>query len=305
MNRHKTPKKMQFKLHPFFLLFMFLWLLAGLPREVFVVFLLVLGHEFTHILAAKLCGLPINRIELLPFGGVGYLDKPLELDQRKELPVAAAGPLFNLVLFIFFFNWSRGVYALPTTVDPDLISFFYRANLTLAGFNLLPALPLDGGRIMRALLSTRMGFYRATEAAARAGRWLGFFLVICGLLLSSFDYLNLTVSLVGLFLYSAAGREQNANIYMFLRYLLRKEKALRRARVLKGEMLVALESTTIMDVLKQFKHARYHQVVILGPTFHVKAVLSETKILAMAMQQGMEITLREVAGGAAPGRPGF
>ena len=306
MDRHGTvPKKMQFKLHPFFLLFMLLWLLAGLPREVIVLFLLVLGHELAHIVTAKLSGLPINRIELFPFGGVGYLDKPLELDQRKELPVAAAGPLFNLILFIFFFNWSRGVYALPIIVDPDLLSFFYRANLALACFNLLPGLPLDGGRIMRALLSTRLGFYRATEVAARAGRWLGFILVICGLLLSSLDYLNLTISLIGLFLYSAAGREQNANIYMFLRYLLRKEKALRRYRVLKGEMLVALESTTIMDVLKQFKPARYHQVVILGPTLHVKAVLSETRILAMAMHQGMEITLREVLGKATHSRPGF
>ena len=306
MERHTTvPKKMQFKLHPFFLLFMFLWLLAGLPREVFVLFLLVLGHELAHIVTAKLFGLPINRIELFPFGGVGYLDKPLELDQRKELPVAAAGPLFNLVLFVFFFNWSRGVYALPINADPGLLSFFSRANLFLACFNLLPGLPLDGGRIMRALLSSRMGFYRATEVAARAGRWLGFFLVICGLLLSSFDYLNLSVSLVGLFLYSAAGREQNTSIFMFLRYLLRKEKALRRYGVLKGESLVALESTTIMDVLKQFKPARYHQVIILGPTFHVKAVLSETRIIAVAMQQGMEITLREVVGGAAHSRSGF
>ncbi|MEW5921499.1 MAG: M50 family metallopeptidase [Bacillota bacterium] len=296
MSRNLTkPKKLQLKLHPYFLLFMLLWLLAGLPLQVFTLFLLVLGHELAHILTARFCTLPVNRIELLPFGGVGYLDKPLELEQPKEMLVAAAGPLFNFILFLFFYNWSRGMYSLPVSVDPLLLSFLTRANLFLCCFNLLPGLPLDGGRLLRASLSPRLGFYRATELVARAGRWLGVLLVAFGLLLSSFDYLNLSLSLIGLFLYAAAGREQNTTIYIFLRYLLRKEKSLHRHRVLKGELLVSLEGASVMDVLKQFKPARYHQVVVLGPTFHVKAVLSETFILAVAMQQGMDVTLGEAA----------
>lgn len=289
----ESSKKLQLKLHPFFILFIVLWLLAGLPREVLILFSLVLGHELAHILAAKLYRLPLGRIELFPFGGVGYLEKPLELDRHKELVVAAAGPLFNLILLIIFANWGRGVYNLPLIIDSELLSFLIRANFFLACFNLLPGLPLDGGRILRASLSPHLGFYRATEMAARAGRWLGVFLFICGLLLSTYDYLNLSVSLIGLFLYAAAGREQSTNIYIFLRYLLRKEKKLRRSKVLKGELLVALESSTIMEVLKQFKPSRYHQVAILGSTFHVKAVLSETAILSAAMQQGMNITMGE------------
>lgn len=290
-----APKKLQFKVHPYFLLFMFLWLLAGMPQYVITLFLLVLGHEMAHILAARFCKLPVNRIELLPFGGVGYLDKPLELHHSREILVAAAGPIFNLVLFVFFYNWGKGIYNLPVHMDPEFLSFLTRANFFLCCFNLLPGLPLDGGRILRASLSPQLGFYRATELAARSGRWLGILLAALGLLLYRFDPLNLSLALIGLFLYAAAGREQNTAIYTFLRYLLRKEKSLQRRRVLKGEMLVSLESTTIMDVLKHFKPARYHQVVVLGATFHVKAVLSETFILAVAMQQGMDLTLGEAA----------
>lgn len=293
LQQRSTLKKLQLKLHPFFLLFIGLWLLAGLPREVFILFFLVLGHELAHILTAKLLGLPLGRIELFPFGGVGYLEKPLELEQRKELPVAAAGPLFNLLLFIIFINWSHGVYTLPIVLDPGTLSFLVRANFFLACFNLLPGLPLDGGRILRAGLSARLGFFRATEVAARSGRWLGFLLFLLGLALSAYDYLNLSISLLGLFLYYAAGQEQSTNIYVFLRYLLRKEKALRHYRVLKGELLVAMESSTIMDVLKHFKPASYHQVVVLGPTLQVKAILPETRVLAVAMQQGMNVHLRD------------
>ena len=187
------------------------------------------------------------------------------------------------------------MYSLPFSVDPDLLSFLIRANLFFCAFNLLPGLPLDGGRILRASLSPCLGFYRATELAARAGRWFGAFLAVAGLLLSLYDYLILSVSLVGLFLYAAAGREQHSTIYVFLRYLLRKERNLQRYRVLKGEILVALESATLMEILKRFKPSCYHQVVVLGQTFHVKAVLSETFILAAAMRQGMAMTLGEAA----------
>ncbi len=288
-------KKLQFKVHPYFLLFIFLWFLAGLSGQILLLFLLVLGHELAHMLTAHFCRLPVSRIELFPFGGVGYLERPLELHPSREILVAAAGPAFNLLLFVFFYNWGVGTYNLPVKVPANLLSFLTRANLFLCCFNLLPGLPLDGGRILRASLSPRLGFYRATELAARSGRRLGVLLVGLGLLLSPFAPFNLSLSLIGLFLYAAAGREQETAIYTFLRYLLRKEKALRRRGVLKGELLVCLESTTLMEVLKHFKPARYHKVVVLGATFHVRAVLSETHILAAAMQRGLDLSLGEAA----------
>ncbi len=285
---------LELSIHPFFVVFIVLWLLAGLPLQTLFLFVLVLGHEFAHLLAALLCGVKIPRIELFPFGGVGYMSRPLELEPRKEFIVAGAGPAFNLALFAVLWNyWGKGT-DLTLYADPSLLSFLLKANLFLFFFNLLPVLPLDGGRLLRASLGPYIGFYRSTEMAASLGRWVGALLVGLGLLLSYYYYLNLSLSLMGIFLYYAAGREQQSAIYIFLRYLLRKERALKKEKVLKVEQLVALDSTTVMEVLKHFRPSRYHQVVVLGRTLRVTGVLSESDILGAALREGVHLPLKRI-----------
>lgn len=287
-------KRLEISVHPFFLLFIFLWILAGLPVQTLFLFVLVLGHELTHTLTARAYGLNIYKIELFPFGGAGYLVNPLELYPKKELIVAGAGPLFNLAIFIFLLNYSHGLYKFSLFLDRSLINFLLNANFFLFVFNLLPGLPLDGGRVLRALLTPKIGIYKATEIAVSSGKLLGALLFPAGLLLAFQDYLHLSLSLIGLFLYYAAGREQKTAIYTFLRYLLRKEKALRKNGVLKSEQLVALENTTLLEVLKHFKPGRYHQVIVLNTTCRALEMLTENQILEVALKKGMNITLKGV-----------
>lgn len=283
---------LELSLHPFFLLFVFLWVLAGLPWQTLLLFVLVLGHELTHVLAAKICGVKIYRVELFPFGGVGYLSNPLEFNPKKEFIVAGAGPIFNLILFFGLWNYRLGFYGFPLYAEHALVIFLCQANLFLFFFNLLPALPLDGGRLLRASLSPRLGLHKATEVAAVWGKWQGVLLALVGLLLSYYDYLNLSLALMGLFLYHAAGREQRSAIYVFLRYLLRKEKILKKHGVLQGEQLVAMEGTTIMEVLKRFKPMRYHQIVVLDQACRPLNLLSESQIIEIAFKQGMDTVLK-------------
>ncbi|MGI6319289.1 MAG: hypothetical protein GX263_06045 [Firmicutes bacterium] len=285
-------KRLEISVHPYFLLFIFLWILAGFPVQTLFLFVLVLGHELTHTLAARAYGLNIHRIELLPFGGAGYLANPLELHPKKELIVAGVGPLFNLVVFIFLLNYSQGLYKFSLFLDRSLINFLLNANFFLFAFNLFPGLPLDGGRVLRALLTPKIGIYRATELTVSSGKLLGALLFVAGLLLACQDYLHLSLSLMGIFLYYAAGREQKTAIYTFLRYLLRKEKALRKNYVLKSEQLVALENTTLLEVLKHFKPGRYHQVIVLNRTCRALDILTESQLLEAALKKGMNITLK-------------
>ncbi len=289
-------------IHPLFLLFMGLWLLAGLPLETLLLFVLVAGHELSHLLAARYLGIQVQRVELFPFGGVGYLGSPIELEPRKEMIVSAAGPLFNAAVFLLTWMSASGI-VLPGRewVAPGCVSFLLRANLFLLLFNLLPALPLDGGRLFRATLIPYRGFYRATEIASENGKWLGVGFFLVGFALSSYDYLNLSLSFMGVFLYYAATREQQASVYTFIRYLVKKQKALQKKRVLKGEQLVALDSMTLMDVLKQFKPSRYHQVIVLSQTCQVRALLSESQVLSAVLKDGTDLPLKSLIQTRRPG----
>lgn len=137
--------------------------LAGVLSMV-LVFGSVVVHELAHALVARGRGLPIGDISLYPFGGVAKLLSPPKTS-RDEIVVAVAGPAASLALAFSFLALSP-LGAVAATLA--------RVNLMLGVFNLLPALPMDGGRVLRALLARRLGFYGATRRAARLSRWIAF-----------------------------------------------------------------------------------------------------------------------------------
>jgi stage IV sporulation protein FB len=158
---------------------------AAVQGVVFIclVFLCVLLHEFGHALAARRYGIRTPDITLLPIGGLARLermpDKPSE-----ELVVAIAGPLVNVVIATLLFPFVRAGFN-PQVLEkfgPNLLEMIFVANITLVLFNLVPAFPMDGGRVLRALLAMRMDYVRATNIAANIGQALAFAGGLAGLL---------------------------------------------------------------------------------------------------------------------------
>lgn len=136
----------------------------------------VVLHELGHALTARANGLPIGDISLYPFGGMARL-LAAPKTTGVEIGVAAAGPVVSLVLGLGF--WLMAHMAVN-----DELWLLAQVNLILGGFNLLPALPMDGGRILRAILARKVGFYRATRTAARLARWIALALAGLGLFFS-------------------------------------------------------------------------------------------------------------------------
>ena len=166
------------------------------------IFACVLLHEFGHALVARRFGIETRRITLLPVGGVAELERAPE-DPRAELWIAAAGPAVNFLIAAVLgaVGLATGMFA-GGGVASVVFSGLVWANVMLGAFNLVPAFPMDGGRVFRALAAQRYGRLRATEYAAKLGRVLalgfGAWSLVSG---------NPIGALVAAFVYVAAGRE--------------------------------------------------------------------------------------------------
>ncbi len=178
---------------------------AGLAVAlVTMVFGIVVLHELGHALAARRFGIPTRDINLLPLGGVARLERMPE-KPWQELVVAAAGPAVNLVLAsiaaLGLFMVEGLQRSLVALLVGELMVWLVMANLALLVFNLIPAFPMDGGRILRALLATRLPFPRATEIAVHVGRVLAVGLGLAGL------FYNPMLVLVAIFVWMGGSAE--------------------------------------------------------------------------------------------------
>lgn len=163
---------------------------AGIVAAAFVmsVFACVALHEFGHAGAAAYFGIRTLDITLLPIGGMARLER-LPEKPYQELVVALAGPAVNFVIAAGLLPIVMLVAVSTPGSATEIFSLGFAqqllvANLILAVFNLLPAFPMDGGRVLRSLLAMRMGHLRATEVAARVGRWMALFLGVLGIFYS-------------------------------------------------------------------------------------------------------------------------
>ena len=203
---------------------------------VLAVFGCVALHELGHAVAAVRYGVPMSGITLYPFGGVARMaGRPPQ--GSVEVVIALAGPAVNLAIAGVLFVVSTGAVVAPgDAFGLRLLAMVFWANLILACFNLLPAFPLDGGRILRGLLTTRMGWARATVWAASIGQVAAVLLILVGFMQ------DFWLVLAGLLVLPAANAE--------LRYALAvRQFANRRVGEVARTELVTIDATiTISEV---------------------------------------------------------
>jgi len=264
----------RFVINDFFILLMLGYALLGVLKETLLLFALVTVHELVHLLVARRFGIKAREVEIFPFGGVARIDGVLEHSPPAEIAVSLAGPACNLLL-----------YGLGLLFWPHF-ELFLQANLMLGLFNLVPALPLDGGRVCRAVLARRWGFYRATDGVLKLSKGMAAAVAVWGLLGLFLGTSNLHTLFMAAFLYGAVLKEEGQFTYLFLRYLLRKGEELKRQGVLPVKPYVTAGHITLGEVAAKLTPGYYHLILVMGKGSRDWHVLSEHQVVQALLEHG-------------------
>jgi Zn-dependent protease/CBS domain-containing protein len=281
----------------FFFLLIFVWLTESAAHGpanagrglalVGIIFGSVVLHELGHALVAMRDGIPAKAIILLPIGGVTLLDetqRPIEagvLTWKRDIRIALAGPLVNLIIAVvggsvlFAVAPEIHFWTKPYVYSGNLPGSLVWCNLWLALFNLLPAYPMDGGRVLRALFSRRMDPVRATRRAVSIGRAFATLFMLVGMLQPAYVWLTM----IGFFLFVAAQLEERSAVFQSVLETVRLED------IMLTRFATLSPADTLEDALEKAVHSLQDDFPVIRGSDMV-GVISKQKILQALRAEG-------------------
>ncbi|TFE30705.1 M50 family metallopeptidase [Cohnella luojiensis] len=251
----------EFRLHPLFVLVMIASIATGRFTDIVTLFVIVLWHELGHLATALRFGWSVKEVKLLPFGGVLEVEEAGTLPVREEVWVAIAGPAQNAILaaigyFLGYLGW----------IDKGWSDDFVRANVLIGLFNLLPVLPLDGGRMLQAWISLQIPFHRTLMWSAKISLAFSGLIAAASLYpLSHGGLLHLNLLTVGVFLCVSNWTYFRNVPFVFLRFLVhrseRSEKHIDRGKL--SQPIVIAVDRPLSHIIKLFMKEQYHLVYVM------------------------------------------
>jgi len=260
---------------------------------VVALFFCVLLHEFGHSLVAIRLGSEVQDITLLPIGGLARM-KSLPERPIDEVKVAVAGPLVNVVLAPVFFGLALlfgGSISVPTNIlsvvgaSLENLVALGTINVALVVFNLIPAFPMDGGRVLRGLLATRLGPVRATDISSTIGQGFAVLFILFGIFSNNF-----LLAIVGFFVFLGASGEAQ---------LVRQREHMRGLTVAdvmgtKGRTETVTPYHNFGQILDSVIHGYQEDFPVLDEDGHLVGIITRSEIMAAAHSPGRFDTVRDL-----------
>ncbi len=258
-----------------------------------IVFGSVVLHELGHALVARGSGLPAKGIILLPIGGITILDEARAVPDplnawKRDIRIAVAGPLVNLfiagvsALILLSAMPELSLTARPLLHSSALLRSIVWVNLYLGLFNLLPAYPMDGGRVLRAIFARRVDMVRATQRAVRIGHVFSILMIMVGMLMSSRPetrWDGLWLMMIGFFLFAGAQLEERSAVFQSVLQSVRLEE------VMLTDFATLSPADTLEDALEKAVHTLQDDFPVVRGSDMV-GVVSRQKLLEALRAEG-------------------
>ncbi|MBE3579821.1 MAG: M50 family metallopeptidase [Caldanaerobacter subterraneus] len=277
---------MKVKVHFSTFVFGLLLIFLGFVKELFSIFLVVCVHETGHVLAAKKLKVEVLEVNIYPFGGVAFLDPTVFIRPDLEILIALAGPFFN-IFFAFLSELFFQIFDIR-------LDYFIKANLIMAFFNLLPGLPLDGGRILKSFLSYFLSLRSAILVSTYGTYFISFSLLWVSFKDISQVSRNALYTFLAVLLVIAANKERNMSAFLQMRNLYRKKVEFYKKGTMAVHHLAVSEKAKLKDIIKNFMPSKYHVIIILDSNLREKYRMTESEFFEKALEYGLNSCIGDI-----------
>ncbi len=262
--------------------------LCGALRWLLLSYAVLSLHELAHYFMAKRLKIACRGLLVQPFGiTIRLLDNRVT-EPFNEVLLCAAGPAVNLCA-------AACLYLACDMQNAD-IYYLFMSNLSIAAVNLLPILPLDGGRILKAYLTARLGLVRAIRVTEVVTWFFVLAVGICSLLALWSMRFNVSLMIIVAFLLFNMSAEKRNNAYLIMRQLAEYKQKLTRRKVMRVRNLAAQTDTPAKQMVEHFSYDKFHIVHLFDEAQRPVGRLTETQIIDAMMQQGRNVHLGKVGG---------
>lgn len=280
-------KNINIKINIFMLSTFILFFMLGYIIEILIITLTILVHESSHSIVAKKYGFEVDEIEIFPFGGIARFEQIKTIYPKEEIFICIIGPLSNLITAIIFIGLKSNYF------HSHLIDYIIKINMMMFIINILPIFPLDGGKIVRAILSLFIGYKSSTIK-------LSYITYILCTIVILYDILNGLIvngtyfSIIAVFTILAAKKEREMAAFVFIKSITRKTSELNRKKKMKVHILVCMKTINIKEALDFFLPNKYHLFIIIESNGETIGTITESQLIEGIYNYGFDTTLEEL-----------
>jgi len=249
-------------------------------------YVIAMLHELAHVGAAVRLRVPIERIEIQPFGLTAKLREHYIKEPYKEVLIALAGPALNFLL--------AGVCYVLISLYAFDISYIFWLNLSMAVLNLLPCLPLDGGRVVKALLTGSFGVVKAFNSVLRLTKVITVVILAAAVFLLLYSEFNFSLILIAAFLLANISAERrNLNI-IAMKEMLRNKEKIKKDDINKVRTIAVFEDVSARILLKYFSYNYYYIIDVLDKDMSITRRVTETQLIDALVREGVRVKVRDI-----------
>ncbi|HEY9060326.1 MAG TPA: M50 family metallopeptidase [Pseudobacteroides sp.] len=269
-----------------FLITITIMVVCGYAEEYIAAYLSMLLHELGHTFPAMFFGNSISFIKISPFGLKAEIEG--KNTRTERIIIYICGPLTNILLFII-----SVIIANTFPYHKSIFTLIAYLNISLAVFNLLPVMPLDGGRIVFELTSARMGSFKAHSYICCVSYVLSVFFIILGCVLVSYSLVNFSLILIGIFIFGELKSFKKEVAIMNMKDVIYRRSRLLKKGIYPARDLVVVKTMRMGDIIRNLDFDRFHIIHVLDEDLKLLKVFTEQDIMDGVIKHSGDMTFEE------------